>query len=167
MYGMTATSENRSLIITICINFHLCSMFGDPHVLVLHYFLANDTIEIIEKVAPNSGRDAFPVFLQRQKLPKQVENLKQPGVETKRTVLNVFGPMGHGGRHILDSLKVCKAHVSSVVILLQTGAISTGHYNDVDLTLGGVINVWGRKVLLCDCDEFTKQYYKTKYGIGQ
>ena len=34
--------------------------------------------------------------------------LKQPGVETKRTVLNVFGPMGHGGRYILDSLKVRK-----------------------------------------------------------
>ena len=91
----------------MCVNLILCSMFGDPHVLILHYFLANDTIELIEKVAPNSGRDAFPVFLQRQKLPKQVENLKQPGVETKRTVLNVFGPMGHGGRHILDSLKVC------------------------------------------------------------
>jgi len=91
-------------------------MFGDPHVLVLHYFLANDTIEIIEKVAPNSGRDAFPVFLQRQKLPKQVENLKQPGVETKRTVLNVFGPMGHGGRHILDSLKVCTAHMNKALL---------------------------------------------------
>ena len=87
-------------------------MFGDPHVLVLHYFLANDTIEIIEKVAPNSGSDAFPVFLQRQRLPKQIENVKQPGVQTKRTVLNVFGPMGHGGRHILDSLKVR----SSVII---------------------------------------------------
>lgn len=104
---MTVTSEDWGIIITVCVNLNLCSMFGDPHVLVLHYFLANDTIEIIEKVAPNSGRDAFPVFLQRQKLPKQVQNLKQPGVETKRTVLNVFGPMGYGGRHILDSLKVC------------------------------------------------------------
>lgn len=30
----------------------------------------------------------------------------QPGVQTKRTVLNVFGPTGHGGRYILDALKV-------------------------------------------------------------
>lgn len=145
--------HDRQVLRFYCVWDDSHNMFGDPHVLVLHYFLANDTIEIIEKVAPNSGRDAFPVFLQRQKLPKQVETLKQPGVETKRTVLNVFGPMGYGGRHILDSLK--------------TGAINTENYNDVDLTLGGVINVWGRKVLICDCDEFTKQYYKSKYGIEQ
>ena len=54
-----------------------------------------------------------------------------------------------------------------VIYHLQTGAINTEYYSDVDLTLGGVVNVWGRKILLCDCDEFTKQYYKTKYGIGQ
>lgn len=29
-----------------------------------------------------------------------------PGEITNRTVLNVFGPAGHGGRYILDSLKV-------------------------------------------------------------
>lgn len=33
-------------------------------------------------------------------------SLRQPGEITGRTVLNVFGPMGHGGRWILDSLKV-------------------------------------------------------------
>ena len=34
-------------------------------------------------------------------------SLRQPGEITGRTVLNVFGPMGHGGRWILDSLKAC------------------------------------------------------------
>ena len=38
---------------------------------------------------------------------QDVSPMNQPGVDTKRTVLNVFGPMGHGGRYILDSLKVC------------------------------------------------------------
>ena len=86
------------------------SMFGDPQELVLHYFLADDTIEILEKIPVNSGRDAVPMFLRRARLPKDPVPLRQPGVETKRTVLNVFGPMGHGGRYILDSLKVSDPH---------------------------------------------------------
>ena len=86
------------------------SMFGDPRELVLHYFLADDTIEILEKIPVNSGRDAVPMFLRRARLPKDPVPLRQPGVETKRTVLNVFGPMGHGGRYILDSLKVSDSH---------------------------------------------------------
>ena len=45
-------------------------MFGDPREMVLHYFLADDTVEIREIVTANSGRDAVPLFLRRQKLPK-------------------------------------------------------------------------------------------------
>ena len=46
------------------------SMFGDHRWMELHYFLADDTIEILEKIPPNSGRDAVPVFLRRARLPK-------------------------------------------------------------------------------------------------
>ncbi|XP_066542784.1 EF-hand domain-containing family member C2 isoform X2 [Hoplias malabaricus] len=128
------------------------NMFGDPRELVLHYFLADDTIEIREVVYPNSGRDAVPKFLNRSKVPKCGPTpVRQPGEISDRTVLNVFGPMGQGGRYILDSLK--------------TGAVQEEFYKDCDLTIGGVINVWGRKVLICDCDNFTKEYYRTKYGI--
>lgn len=127
------------------------SMFGDCRQLELHYFLADDTVELLEKVPLNSGRDAVPVFLRRARLPKEPKSLHQPGVATKRTVLNVFGPTGHGGRFILDSLK--------------TGAVQTEHYHESDLTIGAVISVWGRRLLLCDCDEFTKEFYRTKYGI--
>lgn len=127
-------------------------MFGDPREMVLHYFLADDTIEIRECIPPNSGRDAAPMFVRRGKLPKQTADLEQPGVQTDRTVLNVFGPTGHGGRYILDSLK--------------TGAIQSDFYSDRDLQIGSHVDVYGRKFLLCDCDEFTKEYYKTKYGIS-
>ena len=82
------------------------NMFGDSREMVMHYFLADDTIEIREIIKPNSGRDAAPMFLHRAPLPKNVASLQQPGVNTDRTVLNVFGPTGHGGRYILDSLKV-------------------------------------------------------------
>ncbi|MEE6469577.1 hypothetical protein FKM82_008680 [Ascaphus truei] len=129
------------------------SLFGDSRELILHYFLADDTIEIIEVIPANAGRDAVPVFLHRGKLPKYgPTKMYHPGEITARTVLNVFGPMGHGGRYILDNLK--------------TGAVHQEFYKDCDLTIGAIINVWGRKIILCDCDEFTKNYFRTKYGIG-
>ena len=43
------------------------SLFGDVRELILHYFLADGTIEIKEVVPPNSGRDAAPIFLRRQR----------------------------------------------------------------------------------------------------
>ncbi|KAF6040012.1 EFHC2 [Bugula neritina] len=129
------------------------SMFGDPRELVLHYFLADDTIEIREVIPANSGRDAAPVFLRRGKVPKDVVALKQPGEVTERTVLNVFGPTGHGSRYILDSLK--------------TGAVNVDSYKDSDLSIGAQLNVWGRKIVLCDCDDFTKEFYRTKYGVKE
>lgn len=110
----------------------LLSMFGDPREMELHYFLADDTIEILEKIPPNSGRDAVPMFLRRARLPKDPVPLRQPGVETKRTVLNVFGPMGHGGRYILDSLKVSAqgTYTSLPVFPLQLAAVRlVTHHN--------------------------------------
>ncbi|BFZ06219.1 hypothetical protein BsWGS_09258 [Bradybaena similaris] len=127
------------------------NLFGDVRQMVLHYYLADDTIEIREIVPPNSGRDTVSVFLKRGKVPKNPRSLPLPGVITDRTVLNVFGPTGAGSRYILDSLK--------------TGEVSTECVTDRDLSLGAVISVWGRKFILCDCDNFTKEYYKSKYGI--
>jgi len=45
-------------------------MFGDTREMELHYFLADDTVEICERIPNNSGRDAVPMFLRRQQLPK-------------------------------------------------------------------------------------------------
>lgn len=52
------------------------------------------------------------------------------------------------------------------ICLFQTGAVRTDFYKDSDLTLGSVLNVWGRKYVICDLDDFTKEYYRTKFGIG-
>lgn len=38
---------------------------------ILHYYLADDTLEIREINFQNSGRDPFPLMLRRQKLPKK------------------------------------------------------------------------------------------------
>ncbi|XP_073330014.1 EF-hand domain-containing family member C2 [Pagrus major] len=127
------------------------SVFGDVRELILHYFLADDTIEICEVIPPNSGRDVSK-FLRRNKLPKCAPaQLKQPGEVTGRTVLNVFASSTQGKRYILDSLK--------------TGAVHEDFYKDCDLTVGGEVNVWGRRVIIADCDDFTKDYYRSKYGI--
>lgn len=51
--------------------------------------------------------------------------------------------------------------------LPQTGAVQDDFYKDCDLTLGAEVSVFGRRVLISDCDDFTKDYYRTKYGIGK
>ncbi|NXH20112.1 EFHC2 protein, partial [Bucco capensis] len=129
------------------------SMFHDPRELVLRYYLSDDTIDIKEIIPVNSGRDVVPLFLRRAKLPKYAPTgLYQPGTITSRTVLNVLEKLGgKGTRYILDNQK--------------TGAVHQEFYKDSDLKIGAVINVWGRKIMLCDCDEFTKEYYRTKYEI--
>lgn len=57
-------------IFVICVHIH--SIFGDFRELELHYFLADDTIEILEKIPANSGRDGVSMFLKRAKLPKVI-----------------------------------------------------------------------------------------------
>jgi len=46
------------------------SLYGEKRKYIMHYFLADDTIEVSEIHQANSGRDAFPQLLSRCKLPK-------------------------------------------------------------------------------------------------
>ena len=45
---------------------------------VVHYYMADDTIEIREVHHSNDGRDAFALLLRRQKLPDRFD-VNQPG----------------------------------------------------------------------------------------
>jgi len=45
---------------------------------MVHYYLADDTLEIRECHYPNDGRDAFALLLRRQKLPDRFD-VNQPG----------------------------------------------------------------------------------------
>ena len=49
---------------------------------VIHYYRADDTIEIREVHFQNSGRDPFPLLFKRQKIPDQFE-VGQPGLVSK------------------------------------------------------------------------------------
>jgi len=46
------------------------TLYGEKRKYILHYFLADDTIEVSEIHTPNSGRDHFPQLLSRCRLPK-------------------------------------------------------------------------------------------------
>lgn len=95
---------------------------GSPF--IIHYFLADDTIEIREVALPNSGKDPFPVTFRRQKLAKNFA-LNQPGQTYAENFLNAE-----------------------------------------ELRVGGTLFVFGRVYSIDGCDEFTRNYYATKFHIN-
>ncbi|XP_072860280.2 EF-hand domain-containing protein 1 isoform X1 [Pogona vitticeps] len=48
------------------------SMFGENRRFIIHYYLADDTVEVREVHERNNGRDPFPVLIRRQRLPKKI-----------------------------------------------------------------------------------------------
>lgn len=116
-------NNDRKVLRFICLWDDTEAFFGDRRKMILHYFLADDTIEIREEIPINSGRDTVSHFLRRQRLSKTG---------------STFGP----------------------------GERPEDFYTDQDLVIGGHIFVYGRPFLLCSCDEFTKEYYRSKYGLA-
>lgn len=102
------------------------SLFGDRHAYIVHYYLSDDTVEVLEVHARNSGRDPFPKLLNRMKLPKHVYEVGAcPMSAESRAKLNYK------------------------------------YYHFTELKIGGTVEVYNRKLLLHDCDEFTKSFYIT------
>jgi hypothetical protein len=94
---------------------------------VIHYYLADNTVEINEAHSRNSGRDGFPVFMRRMTLHK--------------------------------------THITSGVpgMLTPDGT----EYTPEDFRVGDSIDVLRRTVVLYDCDDFTRKFYKEFLGIDQ
>ncbi|KAK9862961.1 hypothetical protein WJX84_005590 [Apatococcus fuscideae] len=46
------------------------SLFGDVRLYKLQYYLSDDTMEVVEVLPRNCGRDPFPKFLRRMRLPR-------------------------------------------------------------------------------------------------
>jgi hypothetical protein len=114
-------NNDRKVLRFACVWDDRDSVFGDKRRMILHYYLADDTIEIREEIPINSGRDAVSHFLKRQRLTK------------------------HGGN-------------------LGPGERPEDFYTDQDLVIGGHVNVYGRPFIILNCDEFTKEYYRSKYA---
>ncbi|KAJ8920607.1 hypothetical protein NQ315_004746 [Exocentrus adspersus] len=124
--------------------------YGYIHLLEIRYYLADDTIEIKELQSESGGEPGF-MFLRRGKLPRIYKELPSPGHDTPYTVLNVLGSALTSRRYIVDPLNY--------------GGSKTQYYTDRDLSIGAVVNCYGRKIVLTECDDYTKLYYNQKYGV--
>ncbi|CRK98354.1 CLUMA_CG011714, isoform A [Clunio marinus] len=125
---------------------------GDIRVLDVLYHLADDTFEIKEKLPLNSGRQSNGMLLKRGKLPRYACKIRDVG-EDNFTVLNILGRDSLKGRFIRDCLDI------------KIDDETSTYYNEHDLAIGKVINVFGRNVQLTDCDGSTREFYRQKYGI--
>jgi hypothetical protein len=65
------------------------SLYGDYRHFVLEYYLADDTTKISELNPPNSGRDPFPVFVKRQRIPKPKANANDTTTYYDETDLSI------------------------------------------------------------------------------
>ncbi|KAG8445855.1 hypothetical protein GDO86_010589, partial [Hymenochirus boettgeri] len=110
------------------------NMFGEKRPVIIHYFLSDDTVEIREVHERNDGRDPFPVFMKRQRLPKVVKDTK-------------------------DTFPMCVLEISNQEV--------SKWYSPIDFTVGKYIIILGRKFFIYDCDNYTRDFYQQKLGLGE
>ncbi|KAF8767126.1 EF-hand domain-containing protein 1 [Argiope bruennichi] len=103
----------------------------DMRRVIVQYYLADDTMEVLEDHARNCGRIPFKVLIRKQKIPVDAKELPDSFptsyLEVKEDDMTWFKPE--------------------------------------DLRTGKDVVILGKKIFLYDCDEFTRHYYKTHYGI--
>ncbi|XP_069706940.1 EF-hand domain-containing protein 1 isoform X2 [Phaenicophaeus curvirostris] len=108
------------------------SAFGENQSYIIHYYLADDTVEVREVYKQNDGRDPFPVLIKRQRLPKT----------------------------FVDKIKTfpsCVLEISDQEVL--------DWYTARDFAVGKSTTLLGRTFFIYDCDEFTRNFYRDKFGI--
>ncbi|XP_044529319.1 EF-hand domain-containing protein 1 [Gracilinanus agilis] len=110
------------------------SMFGESRTYIIHYYLADDTVEVREVHERNDGRDPFPVLLRRQRLPKL---LKDNSKYFPRCVLEV------------------------------SDADVKEWFTAKDFAVGQTVSMLGRTFFIYDCDKFTRDFYRDKFGFPE
>ncbi|KAJ3377330.1 EF-hand domain-containing member C2 [Lobulomyces angularis] len=135
--------NDRRVLRFFCIWDDTNSVFGDVRQMVIHYYLSDDTIEIRECIPANSGRETNTLFLRRCKLPKRPSTISVHGSDGAGRGGGAAGG-GGGGEDDFNPLDF---------------------YGETDLLIGSVLHLYGRPFVICDCDEFTKNYYRETYSL--
>lgn len=66
---------------------------------------------------------------------------------------------------LLKRSRLPRNHRDSTCSVASIGAGAAGDYvMEGEIRVGGLLNVYGRDLLVCDCDDFTKRYMKEAHG---
>ncbi|OQV14176.1 EF-hand domain-containing family member C2 [Hypsibius exemplaris] len=124
-------------------------LFGDRHHLVIHYYLGDETTEVVRKVPMAYGKQRLEPFVRRCKLPKHAKDYEKVNLGSPWPVLNI----------------VCSNPKRPETSKFTVRPSSTETYTEVDLRCGETVNIFSRPVFIYDCDAYTKWYYKEIYGV--
>ncbi|XP_055341813.1 EF-hand domain-containing family member C2-like [Paramacrobiotus metropolitanus] len=127
------------------------AMYGDRHCLLIHYYLGDQTMEVLKSVAGANGKPRWVPFVRRGKIPKRTHDLDKLHAGSPWPVLKT---MPHPKQPIKDYHLFDQAQLPDKVEV----------YTEKDLGCGQSIWVFGRLLFMHDCDGYTKWYYKTHYG---
>jgi hypothetical protein len=164
-------------------------LFGDEINVKVHYLLAENKIEVVPIGSRNSGRDRLPKLLKKTTIMKKADAPYSLTSPSRKTGDFNFAAEGQGSimSQISEEMKASgmlmgpppgsapkSAHSRSGspsrVGTANTATLQslsemmqpTSSYHWTDLKVGMVIPVASMTILLCDADDFTREFYKSK-----
>ena len=150
-------------------------LFGDEINVKIHYILAENKIEVVPINSRNSGRDRLPKLLKKTSIMK-------PATSPLRTSSNEFDfanqlPSSpdnnnynegmesptNGNRSPISRNNTSNSTIATATLQqLSEQMQPTSSYHWTDLKVGLVIPVASMTILICDADDFTREFYNCK-----
>ncbi|GIY78188.1 EF-hand domain-containing family member C2 [Caerostris darwini] len=144
------------------------NLFEEKRECTLYYDLAKGTIKMVEDRKTNKwigGRFDTRILLQPTRGPKAFVPALTLGETADPTLLN----LAHDVKDMLIGGKYYKVQNLHSVLVdgnpLEGRKRTIEYYKDTDLQLGVPLNLLGFRVVLYDCDEFTKNYFRGIHDI--